>query len=204
MFNGILITRFNVAPFIATLGTLYVARGAAQLSNDGATFPNLVGRPELGEYRIPHSWSGQDTGYSDRDLDHGDLCIGRRVHCRARPRSGAKSTPWEETSARPSSPGIYVNRIKMGVYMICGLCAAMTGLITASQLVAAHPAIGESYELNAIAAVVLGGTSLVRRSRYDVGNDRRRSSYWRAYERPRAARCPGVLEKGNHRILLSS
>ena len=36
----------------------------------------------------------------------------------------------------------------------------MTGLITASQLVAAHPATGESYELNAIAAVVLGGTSL--------------------------------------------
>src|ERR1700753_1536048 len=56
--------------------------------------------------------------------------------------------------------GIYVNRIKMGVYMICGLCAAMTGLITASQLVAAHPAAGESFELNAIAAVVLGGTSL--------------------------------------------
>jgi erythritol transport system permease protein len=48
----------------------------------------------------------------------------------------------------------------MSVYMICGLCASMTGLITASQLVAAHPAVGESYELNAIAAVVLGGTSL--------------------------------------------
>jgi erythritol transport system permease protein len=56
--------------------------------------------------------------------------------------------------------GIYVRRIKMAVYMICGMCAAMTGLVTASQLVAAHPATGESYELNAIAAVVLGGTSL--------------------------------------------
>jgi hypothetical protein len=41
-------TRFNIAPFIATLGTLYVARGTAQLSNNGATFPNLVGNPELG------------------------------------------------------------------------------------------------------------------------------------------------------------
>ena len=41
--NGVLITRFNVAPFIATLGVLYVARGVAQLSNNGATFPNLVG-----------------------------------------------------------------------------------------------------------------------------------------------------------------
>ena len=46
--NGVLITRFNVAPFIATLGTLYVARGVAQLSNNGATFPNLVGSAELG------------------------------------------------------------------------------------------------------------------------------------------------------------
>jgi len=41
-FNGILVTRFNVAPFIATLGTLYVARGLAQLSNDGAISPLLL------------------------------------------------------------------------------------------------------------------------------------------------------------------
>ena len=54
-FNGILVTRFNVAPFIATLGTLYVARGLAQLSNEGATFPNLVGNPELGILDSP-SW----------------------------------------------------------------------------------------------------------------------------------------------------
>src|SRR6202022_5014700 len=47
--------------------------------------------------------------------------------------------------------GIYVNRIKMSVYMVCGLCAAMTGLITASQLVAAHPAVGEGSDPNAIA-----------------------------------------------------
>ncbi len=46
--NGVLITRLNVAPFIATLGTLYVARGLALLSSDGATFPNLVGKKELG------------------------------------------------------------------------------------------------------------------------------------------------------------
>ena len=44
--NGLLITKLNVAPFIATLGTLYVARGAALLSSDGRTFPNLVGNPD--------------------------------------------------------------------------------------------------------------------------------------------------------------
>jgi len=48
LINGLLITRLNVAPFIATLGTLYVARGAALLLSGGATFPNLVGHADLG------------------------------------------------------------------------------------------------------------------------------------------------------------
>ena len=48
MVNGFLITRLNVAPFIATLGTLYVARGAALLISDGSTFPNLEGNPAFG------------------------------------------------------------------------------------------------------------------------------------------------------------
>ncbi len=46
--NGVLVTRFNVAPFIATLGMLYVARGTALLISNGATFPRLGGAPELG------------------------------------------------------------------------------------------------------------------------------------------------------------
>ena len=50
--NGLLITRLNVAPFIATLGTLYVARGAALLSSDGRTFPNLVGKPGTRHHRL--------------------------------------------------------------------------------------------------------------------------------------------------------
>jgi erythritol transport system permease protein len=56
--------------------------------------------------------------------------------------------------------GIRVNRIKLSVYVISGFCAALAGLVVASELVAAHPASGESFELNAIAAAVLGGTSL--------------------------------------------
>jgi erythritol transport system permease protein len=46
--SGYVITRFNVAPFIATLGMYYAARGIAGLRNDGYTFPNLIGRPEYG------------------------------------------------------------------------------------------------------------------------------------------------------------
>ena len=56
--------------------------------------------------------------------------------------------------------GVKVNRVKMFVYMFSGFCAAIVGLIITSQLVAAHPATGETFELNAIAAAVLGGTSM--------------------------------------------
>jgi erythritol transport system permease protein len=56
--------------------------------------------------------------------------------------------------------GVKVNRIKMFVYMFSGFCAALVGLIIASQLQASHPATGETFELNAIAAAVLGGTSM--------------------------------------------
>jgi erythritol transport system permease protein len=57
--NGQLITRLNVAPFIATLGTLYIARGAALLSSDGRTFPNLTGNADYGSDTF--RWIGAGT-----------------------------------------------------------------------------------------------------------------------------------------------
>lgn len=48
LINGVVITKFTVAPFIATLGMMYVGRGAANLVSNGATFPNLVGKEALG------------------------------------------------------------------------------------------------------------------------------------------------------------
>jgi erythritol transport system permease protein len=57
--------------------------------------------------------------------------------------------------------GVRVGAIRLCVYVISGGLAAISGLIVTSQLVAAHPASGETYELNAIAAAVLGGTSLM-------------------------------------------
>ena len=60
--TGFIITRFNVAPFIATLGMLYVARGFALLLNNGYTFPNLVGRPELGNTGFPQLGAGEFLG----------------------------------------------------------------------------------------------------------------------------------------------
>jgi erythritol transport system permease protein len=56
--------------------------------------------------------------------------------------------------------GVKVDRVKLFVYAFSGFCAALVGIIIASQLQAAHPATGETFELNAIAAAVLGGTSM--------------------------------------------
>lgn len=156
--SGFIITRFNVAPFIATLGMLYVARGMALLINNGYTFPNLVGRPELGNTGFPELGAGSFiVNYSIWIMIFFALVaafvaqrtpFGRQVY----------AIGGNERAAELS--GVKVKRVKLLVYMISGFCSAVVGLIIASQLVAAHPATGQFFELNAIAAVVLGGTSL--------------------------------------------
>ncbi|MCB0062899.1 MAG: ABC transporter permease, partial [Caldilineaceae bacterium] len=157
--NGLVITRFNVAPFIATLGMLYAARGLALLRSNGNTFPNLVGRPELGNTGFPTLGAGDFLGVN--------YSIWIMIVFAAVAAFVATKTPFgrqvyaiggNERAAELS--GVAVKRNKTIVYMISGFCAAMVGLIIASQLVAAHPATGTFFELNAIAAVVLGGTSL--------------------------------------------
>ncbi|WP_298325341.1 ABC transporter permease [Asticcacaulis sp.] len=157
--NGWLITRAGVAPFIATLGTLYVARGAALLASDGATFPNLTGRAEYGTDSF--GWIGAGTilglpfliwlliivvalaAYVARRTP-----LGRHIYAVGGNERGAALS------------GVKVGRVQMAVYIFSGFCAALVGLIIASQLQAAHPATGETFEMNAIAAAVLGGTSM--------------------------------------------
>ena len=157
--NGLIITRFNVAPFIATLGMLYVARGAAGLLNNGNTFPNLVGTPAHGNTGFAELGAGEILGVSYAIWIMAALGIGAWFVTTFTPFGRAVyAVGGNQRSAELS--GIRVDRTRLLVYMISGVCAAIVGLIIASQLVAAHPATGEFFELNAIAAVVLGGTSL--------------------------------------------
>ncbi len=158
--NGLLVTRLRVAPFIATLGTLYVARGAALLTSDGATFANLVGRESLGNTGFPILGAGTLLALP--------YPIWVMVLFAVVAAFVARKTPFgrqvyavggNEKAAELS--GVRTGRVKLLTYTISGLSAAMVGLIIASQLVAAHPATGETFELNAIAVVVLGGTSLM-------------------------------------------
>jgi len=158
--NGLLVSRLSVAPFIATLGTMYAGRGAALLLSNGATFPGLTGEAGLRNTGFPWLGSGMVLGVA--------IPIWLMIVFALAGAFLAARTPFgrqvyavggNERAALLS--GVRVKRIQLLVYVISGFCSAAVGLIIASQLGAAHPATGQSFELNAIAAVVLGGTSLM-------------------------------------------
>ncbi|SIT90696.1 erythritol ABC transporter membrane protein [Yoonia rosea] len=157
--NGFLITKLNVAPFIATLGTLYVARGAAMLSSDGRTFPNLNGNPEYGSDTFRWIGAGEILGVPVSIVML--IAVGLlAAYIATRTPLGRHIYAVGGNERAAGLSGIKVNRTKYFVYIFSGFCAALVGLIISSQLVAAHPATGNTFELNAIAAAVLGGTSM--------------------------------------------
>lgn len=160
LLNGWLVAKAGVAPFIATLGTLYVARGAALLISNGKTFPNLAGQPARGNTGFTSLGQTFFLGlptpvwimlvlFAIAVVIARQTPLGRHIY----------AVGGNERAARLA--GIRVSIVKLFTYVGASLCAALVGLIIASQLEAAHPATGESFELNAIAAVVLGGTSLM-------------------------------------------
>jgi erythritol transport system permease protein len=160
LLNGWLVAKAGVAPFIATLGTLYIARGAALLLSNGKTFPNLAGQAARGNTGFPSLGQSFLFGlplpvwlmlvlFGIGAFIAVKTPLGRHIY----------AVGGNERAAR--LVGIRVARVKLITYLASSLCAALVGLIIASQLEAAHPATGESFELNAIAAVVLGGTSLM-------------------------------------------
>ncbi len=157
--NGVLIARFKVPAFVATLGVMYVARGAALLITNGLTYNDLGGRPMLG-----------NTGFNWLGFNHlfgipigvlvlagvaaaGSLVLGRTAFGRWLYASGGNERAAELA-------GVPVRRVQITVYVLSGICAAAAGLILSSQLTSAGPTAGLSYELTAIAAVVIGGAAL--------------------------------------------
>ena len=160
MINGIVITKFNVAPFIATLGTMYIWRGFANIRSNGATFSELAGSEGLG-----------NTGFEvfGRNLAGTAIPCGVLILAIIAVVAGLvlKKTPfgWHVLSIGGNEKasklsGIKVDKVKIWVYAFSGFCSAVVGIIATSQLVSATPKTGESWEMNAIAASVLGGTSM--------------------------------------------
>lgn len=157
--NGTLVARFKVASFVATLGMLYVVRGIALLMTNGLTYNNLGGKPALGNTGFDWLGFNKLLGIPIGVLVMiavallASVLLNRTVFGRWLYSSGGN-----ERAAELS--GVPVKRVKVRVYVASGVCAAIAGLILSSELTSASPTAGSSYELTAIAAVVIGGAAL--------------------------------------------
>jgi erythritol transport system permease protein len=157
--NGLLVARLNVAPFIATLGMLYVARGLALLITNGETFTALRGEEELGNTGFISFLAGRPLGLPMPVwLMILFAVIFSIVLNRAPFGRWLYATGGNSRAAELS--GVPVKKVQTRVYVISGVCAATVGLLLTADLPAATPRAGEFFELNAIAAVVIGGAAL--------------------------------------------
>jgi erythritol transport system permease protein len=138
---------------------MYVARGAALLMTNGLTYNNLAGRPELGNTGF--DWLGFNRLFG---VPIGVVVlivisiIGGVVLSRTAFGRWLYASGGNERAAELS--GVPVKMVQVSVYVLSGICAAVAGLILSSQLTSAGPTAGNSYELTAIAAVVIGGAAL--------------------------------------------
>ncbi|MFS4465236.1 ABC transporter permease subunit [Staphylococcus haemolyticus] len=152
--NGLLVTKGNMAPFIATLATMTIFRGLTLVITDGNPITNL-GDSYLFQLFGKGYFIGIPVPAVTMIIVFVILLIilqkttfGRHTY----------AIGGNEVAAKIS--GIKVNKIKILIYGISGLVSALAGGILTSRLNSAQPTAGTSYELDAIAAVVLGGTSL--------------------------------------------
>lgn len=152
--NGLVISKGKVAPFIATLASMTILRGLSLVVSGGSPitgfnsdlFSLLGGGYVAGLIPVPVVWMLVMFGLFAFLLKK--TVFGRHVY----------ATGGNEEAARLS--GVKVDRIKVWVYTLSGAMSAMAGVILTSRLNSAQPTAGTGYELDAIAAVVLGGTSL--------------------------------------------
>ena len=167
LINGLIVTKLHVAAFIATLGTMYICRGLANLRSNGATFSSISGYEGLGNTGLKTlgtNWLNVPAGvYIFAVLALLAAVLLNRTHIGWH----ILAVGGNEKSAKLS--GIKADRVKILVYIISGFCAAWIGLINTAQLSAAHPASGDGWEMNAIAATVLGGTSMAGGSGTIIG-----------------------------------
>ncbi|MDG0821156.1 ribose ABC transporter permease [Staphylococcus equorum] len=152
--NGLLITLGKMAPFIATLATMTVFRGLTLVITDGNPITNLNGSYAFQLFGrgyflgIPVPAVTMFVTFIILYILLHKTVFGRQTYAMG----------GNEKAAFIS--GIKVNKLKIMIYSLAGLMSAMAGAILTSRLNSAQPTAGMSYELDAIAAVVLGGTSL--------------------------------------------
>ena len=151
-FNGWVITRFKVPPFVATLAMLTIARGLTLLYTKGFPISGLgdnfayLGTGWLFGIPVPVWIAGCVVLFAIVVMTKTRL--GRYIY----------AIGGNESAARLS--GINITKVKIIVYGFAGLLAGVGGVLVTSRLNSAQPNAGINYELDAIAAVVIGGTSL--------------------------------------------
>ncbi|MDA3925300.1 MAG: ABC transporter permease [Kiritimatiellae bacterium] len=149
--NGVVITRGNVAPFIATLGMMTVARGGALVLSHGRPVSNMS--PAM--TRIAGDWS--HIPIPALILAAISLWAAWMLK-NTRQGRYLYAVGGNEKAARAA--GINVRRVKFLAYVLCGALAGLAGVVLAARITTGQPNAGVAYELDAIAAVVIGGTSL--------------------------------------------
>jgi ribose transport system permease protein len=158
--NGILIAKLKIPPFIATLGMLNVAKGLSLVIsglkpiyfNDAPTFNMIAMGSILGSaipgFEIPNAVLILFGAAIIASIILTKTVFGRYTYALGS----------NEEATRLS--GVNVDGWKIGVYTIAGIFSGLAGVIIASRLNSAQPSLGQGYELDAIAAAVIGGTSL--------------------------------------------
>lgn len=156
MLNGLIIAKGKLQPFIVTLATMTVFRGATLVFTDGkpistgyeanAEFYSQIGNGYVGVIPIPIIIMVLVFALGYYVLTQ--TTIGRYVYALGGNEEATKLS------------GVNTDKIKVFVYGASGFFAALAGIIITARLSSAQPTAGSGYELDAIAAVVLGGTSL--------------------------------------------
>ncbi|MCR8968455.1 ABC transporter permease subunit [Facklamia sp. 7083-14-GEN3] len=152
--NGLIITKGNVVPFIATLSTMTIYRGLTLVLTggnpltkfEGGQFFESIGRGYLFKIPVPVILM---------------LIVFAGLYCLLHKTTfGRKTFSVGGNEKAAFIAGINSDRVKIIVYTVSGALAAIAGLILTSRLNSAQPTAGVAYEMDAIAAVVIGGTSM--------------------------------------------
>jgi galactofuranose transport system permease protein len=151
--NGVLITRFGLQPIVATLILMVAGRGVAQLITDGQV---ILIQSESFEFLA----NGYIAALPFAALLVGILYLGTHLALR-RTAAGLFIEAVGDNANASRFAGLAAARIKTGVYVFSGACAGLCGALAASHIQAADSyRAGENMELDAIFAVVIGGTAL--------------------------------------------
>ena len=170
--NGAITAYLGVSPFIVTLATMTIARGAARLTTGGVP----IGFPPMGDPAFQQKVAALDALHAFGGgriplpgvtqgipvpalVMLGLVALGAAVLARTRFGRYVYAVGGNEEAARLS--GVPVRAVKIGVYAISGACAGLAGVLLVGQLRSGGPDAGMLYELNAIAAAVIGGASLL-------------------------------------------